>query len=80
MKWLKRFLGSSAYDQGHQDGYKEGYKEGQDWGHEHGACKHSHPFEELGAQMAAARLRVNVRDKRPGYDFGWANGDRSTTK
>lgn len=46
MKWLTRLLDPSAYDQGHQDGYQEGYKEGQDWGHDHGACEHTHPFEE----------------------------------
>ena len=41
MKWLKRLFGPGAYDQG----FKEGYKEGQDWGHEHGACEHTHPFD-----------------------------------
>ena len=44
--WLLRFLSAGAHDQGHQDGFKEGYKEGQDWGHEHGACEHTHPIEE----------------------------------
>ena len=63
MWWLKRLFGPSAYDQGHQDGFKEGYKEGQDWGHEHGACEHSHPFEEA----LAALGRKKPPNKR---DFG----------
>ena len=45
MKWLIRLLFPGAYDQGHQDGFKEGYREGQVWGHEHGQCEHSHPFD-----------------------------------
>ena len=44
MKWLVRFLFPGAYDQGHQDGFKEGYNVGQGWGHDHGACEHSHPY------------------------------------
>lgn len=66
MKWLKRFLGRCvampcprAYDQGHQDGFKEGYVEGQQWGHEHGACEHTHPFEDaiegIGPDVIAGR-------------------------
>ncbi len=51
MSWLKRLFNPSAYDQGHQDGFKEGYKEGQDWGHDHGACEHTHPFQEALAAL-----------------------------
>ena len=55
MKWLKRLFSPSAYDQGHKDGYQEGYREGQDWGHDHGACEHTHPFEETLAALRAGR-------------------------
>ena len=53
--WPLRFLSAGAYDQGHQDGFKEGYKEGQDWGHEHGACEHTHPIEEALAMLGASK-------------------------
>ncbi len=58
MKWLKRLFGPSAYDQGHQDGFKEG----QDWGHEHGACKHSHPLEEAERFLAGPSKPKKKRD------------------
>ena len=64
--WLKRVLGPSAYDQGHQDGFKEGYKEGQDWGHEHGACEHTHPFEEAKVALGAA----SEVKRAPGWGSG----------
>ncbi len=46
MNWLSRLFNPDAYDQGHRDGYQEGYKEGQAWGHDHGACEHTHPFDD----------------------------------
>ena len=59
--WVKQILNPTAYDQGHQDGFAEGYEEGQQWGHDHGACYHTHPFEEakaaLGMGFAAKQLR-----------------------
>ncbi len=58
MRWLIRLLFPSAYDQGHQDGFREGYREGQVWGHEHGLCEHSHPFD---GAMRALGLKVQAR-------------------
>ncbi len=55
MKWLSELFNPGVYDQGHKDGYKEGYKEGQDWGHEHGACEHTHPFEEALAALGGGK-------------------------
>ncbi|KKK55787.1 hypothetical protein LCGC14_3071070, partial [marine sediment metagenome] len=53
MKWVSRLLNPGAYDQG----FKEGYKEGQDWGHEHGACEHTHPLEQRWPLLAQAAKR-----------------------
>ena len=72
--WLKRLFGPSAYDQGHKDGYKEGYKEGQDWGHDHGACEHTHPFEEalsmLGSKRAVSMDEYQAAREKKGVKFG----------
>ncbi len=43
--WPLRFFSALAYDQGNRDGYVDGLREGKDWGHDHGACAHSHPFD-----------------------------------
>lgn len=69
MKWLKRLFGPSAYNQGHFDGFKEGFTEGQDWGHAHGACEHTHPFEDM-KQVAVSR----------GSGWGTYNPPQASTK
>ena len=72
--WLTRLFDPSAYDQGHKDGFIEGYKEGQDWGHEHGACEHSHPFEEalaaLGHQKVVTMDEYQAAREKRGVAFG----------
>ncbi|KKM72727.1 hypothetical protein LCGC14_1417530 [marine sediment metagenome] len=74
MKWLSRLFNPSAYDQGHQDGFKEGYKEGQDWGHDHGACEHTHPFQEtlavLGHKQAVTMDEYQIAREKQGVKFG----------
>lgn len=76
MKWLTRLLGSSAYDQGHQDGFMEGYKEGQEDGHTHGACEHTHPFEEalaaLGRKSSVSMADYQAAREKQGVKFGVA--------
>ena len=65
--WPLRFLSAGAYDQGHQDGFKEG----QDWGHDHGACEHTHPFDGAlstmgGVYEAKNKLRGSIWDSYHG--------------
>ena len=45
LKYLFEFFSPRTYDHGYRAGFKKGVQEGQDWGHEHNACKHSHPFD-----------------------------------
>ena len=70
MKWLFEFFSPNAYDQGYRAGFKKGVQEGQDWGHEHGACEHTHPFD--GALAALGHKRS------PG--FGTYHRPQSSTK
>ena len=74
MNWLRGFwgnaysfwadLGTPLYDQG----YKDGYREGQDDGHEHGACEHTHPFDEALRSVAYGGLSSATFDDERGTD------------
>ncbi|KKL26497.1 hypothetical protein LCGC14_2394720 [marine sediment metagenome] len=78
MKWLKCLFGPSAYNQGYLGGFKEGLLEGKELGHEHGACEHTHPFDDALRLSGFGTItgRIYVRgpemqdipyDKRRGY-------------